>query len=461
MDHSFTDIEFQRVRELITERLALNFPIEGWGILRLRLASAAQEFGFQDMTLFVRWLLITDLNNDQIQILASHLTITETYFWREPQVFKAMADTILPELISDKMNRNKSIRIWSAGCSTGEEPYSLAMAIHRAIPNLKGWKISILATDINPKALEKARKGVYSSWSFRNTPDWLKSGYFNNVHDNSFEIIPEIRDMVTFSSFNLARENYISTICNNQKLDIIFCRNVLMYFTKAWAARVSGNLYDSLSDNGFLVVSSCELSSDLYPQFRSVNFPGAILYRKGKNEFNDDNPVLQDFSNQVSSEPAYITPEVALIETISKYDQNTEADEDIIIKKGSIRMMASQGDLEGALEVCNDAIESDKLIRSLYYLKASILQEMDRKPEAIKTLKQAIFIDPDYIIGHFTLGNIFNQIGNSGKSKKYYKNALELLDTISNDAIPPESGGFSVSYIRETILSNLQTQHAS
>jgi len=102
MDHSLTDIEFQKVRELITSRMALNFPIEGWGILRLRLTTAAEEFGFHELSDFARWLLNSDLNYDQVQKLASYLTITETYFWREPQVFKAMTETILPELINVK-----------------------------------------------------------------------------------------------------------------------------------------------------------------------------------------------------------------------------------------------------------------------------------------------------------------------------------------------------------------------
>src|SRR5450759_866299 len=214
---------------------------------------------------FIQWLLSATLNKGQIEILASYLTISETYFWREPRVFAAFSQNILAELVASKKERGKSITIWCAGCSTGEEAFSIAIALHRTIPEIKDWKITILATDINTKALSKARKGVYSSWSFRNSPSWLKNSYFKSINNKEYKIIPEIKKMVTFSSFNLTHENFLSSVCKNHKMDIIFCRNVLMYFTSEWAAKVSQNLFHSLSEEGWLVVSSCELSSNLFP----------------------------------------------------------------------------------------------------------------------------------------------------------------------------------------------------
>lgn len=469
MNRNLTDIELSMVCEVIASHMGLHFPIERRAMLSRNLALAAREFGYNNMNGFIQWLLSATLNKGQIEILASYLTISETYFWREPRVFAAFSQNILTELVASKKERGKSITIWCAGCSTGEEAFSIAIALHRTIPEIKDWKITILATDINTKALSKARKGVYSSWSFRNSPSWLKNSYFKSINNKEYKIIPEIKKMVTFSSFNLTHENFLSSVCKNHKMDIIFCRNVLMYFTSEWAAKVSQNLFHSLSEEGWLVVSSCELSSNLFPQLTPVNFPGAVLYCKTKKEsthsFNVQSneipePYKQPFQPLFSEaivkedfQPLQPFNPPQQPQSIVKTPEETSAD-----KIFAIRLLANQGHLEEALSICNEAIASYKLTPGLYFLRASILQELDKSNEAIKSLKQAIYIDPDYIMGHFTLGNLFIRQGNVRNAKQYFNNALELLSTCSNDDIPEESEGLSVKYLREIILANIQSQ---
>ena len=135
--------------------------------------------------------------------------------------------------------------ILSAGCSTGEEPYSIAIALHRSIPKIKDWNITIQATDINEKALAKARLGVYNPWSFRNSPSWLKSRYFDHKENRKYELIPEIKKMVTFVSCNLTEDDCYSVLPHTGTMDIIFCRNMLMYFTAEWAEKISERLISS------------------------------------------------------------------------------------------------------------------------------------------------------------------------------------------------------------------------
>jgi chemotaxis protein methyltransferase CheR len=461
-------------------------------MLRHNLTSAASEFGYNNINGFIKWLLSTPLNKKQMEILAAHLTISETYFWREPQVFSALTDSILPELINSKKKKEKSISIWSAGCSTGEEPYSIAITLHKTIPNIKDWNITILASDINPKALFKAREGVYFSGSFRNSPSWLKSTYFRSLNNNEYVIIPEIKKMVTFSSFNLTQEDFLSSICNNHEMDIIFCRNVLMYFTQEWAGNISQNLFHSLAENGWLIVSSCELSSQLFPKLIPVNFPGAILYRKSDEKLIqslDSKPYDSNGHLSVNTLPSLLsiderekqvfvfdpTPgalkkkNIKTIETPLPFGVTLQNSADqqpgenrseaaINDKTLSIRLLANKGRLAEALSACDEAIKSYKLAPGLYFLRASVLQEMNKSHEAIKSLKQAIYLDPDYIMGHFTLGNLFIRQGNIKNAKRFFNNALELLKTFSNDEILAESEGLSAEYIREIIQTNLQTQ---
>ena len=170
MNRKLTDDELSMVCEVIASRMGLRFPVERWIMLRRNLVLAARELGFQNMDRFIQWLLSSPINKTQMEILAAHLTISETYFWRESKVFTALTDFILPELIKSKKKGEKSIRIWSAGCSTGEEPYSIAIALHKTIQKIEDLNITILATDINPRALDKAIAGFYGAWSFRNSP---------------------------------------------------------------------------------------------------------------------------------------------------------------------------------------------------------------------------------------------------------------------------------------------------
>jgi chemotaxis protein methyltransferase CheR len=499
MNRNLTDSELSMVSEVIATRMGLHFPRERWAMLSRNLASASKEFGFQNMNGFIQWLLSSELSKDQIKILASHLTISETYFWREPQVFAALTDFILPELIRSKEKENveelatnrseaelgeaksrlsgreKNIRIWSAGCSTGEEPYSIAIALHKSIRKIEDWNITILATDINPRALSKAEHGIYGAWSFRNSPAWLKSTWFHHKEGWQYEIIPEIKQMVTFTCLSLVE---MSAINNANTMDIIFCRNVLMYFTNEWITKVSQNLFHSLSEDGWFVVSSSELSSQVFPQFTPVNFPGAVLYRKGKNGSTHSfdiqsiampEPLLPLNISTPSTPSTHFQPvqpvqtvqpiqSIQPVQLLKPIQQPQPASEETSADKiFSIRLLADQGHLGEALSICNEAIRSYKLAPGLYFLRASILQELDKRSEAIVSLKQAIYIDPEYIMGHFTLGNLFIRQGNARNAKRYFKNVLDLLSRYANDDILPESEGLSVKYIREIIFANMET----
>lgn len=242
--------------------------------------SAASEFGFSDVTECIEWLLSRPLKKHQIEVLASHLTVGETYFIREPKVFEALEKSILPELIRNRWEQEKRIRIWSAASCSGEEPYSIAILLDRILPDIQSWNIKILATDINPLFLNRASQGLYREWSFRGTPYWLKENYFKTNKDGFYEIIPRIKRMVTIQYLNLVEDTYPSVFNNTNAMDIIFCRNVLMYFSDAQVKNVIERLYHSLLDDGYLVVASSETSPIFSPHFRTENHPGAILYRK-------------------------------------------------------------------------------------------------------------------------------------------------------------------------------------
>ena len=182
----------------------------------------------------------------QIEILANHLTVGETYFFRDKELFKTLEKPVLSKLIQSRHRSGRHLRVWSAGCSTGEEPYSVAILLSKMIPDLRDWNITILATDISPLALQKAAGAVYGHWSFRDVQPEIQNGFFNQREDGHFELLPRIREMVTFSYLNLVEDTYPSLFNNTNAMDIIFCRNVLMYFVPELAGKVARNFHRSL-----------------------------------------------------------------------------------------------------------------------------------------------------------------------------------------------------------------------
>lgn len=457
-----------KVCELINSKIGLDLSENRHDILQRNLISAARDFGFENIDQFFYWLLKTPLNNNQIEQLAIHLTINETYFWREPMVFKALIDYILPEIIEQKKNSDRKIIIWSAGCSSGEEAYSLAIAVHKCITNLQHWNIQIIATDIDQKVLNKAKSGLYREWSFRTCPAWLKNDYFTSHSDGTFEISPEIRNMVRFSRLNLIDSNFLSSENKVFDYDIIFCRNVLMYFSSEWISRISKQFFNFLQPNGWFVVSSCELSSQEFPQYMPVNFNGAILYRKGNKKFKStikepDTVIVHDIPFPVASKlqaKEKIQINCSIIDNYShtKEQTNKNTSEHKSIEQLSdiavnIRELANQGNLNNALTMCNNAIEADKLNAGFYFLKASIQQELEKSTEAIASLKQAIYLDSDFLMAHFTLGNLYTQQNKHTIAKKAFNQVLQLLKKWPDEKILPDSEGLSVQYIREIVLS--------
>jgi len=256
-----------------------------------------------------------------------------------------------------------------------------------------------------------------------------------------------------------------------------------MYFTDDWIKRISHNFFNALTKDGWFVVSSCELSSDVFPAFHPVNFPGAILYHKSHKDFlfplkvpspfigndlafkkvedvpNVFSPLVQDFTRKYDtgvdqSSIPFETEKVTEGTHISESGGGSEKDlkSDMLL---NVRLLANKGSLDEALLLCNDGIESDKLSIGFYLLRASIYQELGKVVEAISSLKQAIYLDPNFIMGYFALGNLSISQGNSTNAKRYFNNVLELLNTCANDAILPESDGLSVKHLREIIHNTM------
>jgi len=485
--------QLAQVSELVSALMGLHFPEGRYRDLERGIESASIDFGFDNnIDEFIKWLTSSALTKSHIETLASHLTVGETFFFREKRSFEVLEREVLPGLIQSKHGGEKRLRIWSAGCSTGEEPYSIAILLNRMIADLKDWNITILATDINARVLKKAAEGVYTEWSFRDTPQWIKEGYFRKTKEGVYEILPNIRKMVIFEYLNLAEDVYPSLLNNTNALDLIFCRNVLMYFSTDKAKKSFNGFYNSLVDGGWLLVGPTDAMKPLSPKFVTVNFDNITLYRKDTTK----TQTIEDLRQAIT--PSYVPPRAEPYqplplapapETIPAYPQKpgvekTEAGLEPYMEakemfelgryfdatekltmlpvngKGDpkiisllARAYANQGRLDDAINWCKKAISIDAVNAGHYYLLATILQEQGQTEEAVKSLKKALYIDHNFVLAYFVLGNIMQRQGEMKLSRKYLKNALDLLSRYRPEEVLPESDGITAERLSEIIAS--------
>ncbi|MGA2974811.1 MAG: CheR family methyltransferase [Spirochaetia bacterium] len=435
------------VSGFIAQRMGLHFPEESWPDLAHRLKTAGEELGFEYPDACVHWLKTRELTVRQIEALASHLTVGETYFFRDPASFEALEQEILPPLVSRRSDTGRTIRLWSAGCCTGEEAYSLAIACARALPDLRGWNVSILATDINPKVLATAEAGVYSEWSFRGTPAWLRERFFSPAHHKKFAIDPTVKNLVRFGYLNLAEDAYPSLHNYTNAMDVIFCRNVLMYFTPDHQRRVVAALHDCLVDGGYLVVNPAEASASLFPMFAMENIGGVILYRKSSQPLR-----VEAWPGLVSPAPVRVVPAHVPHVPVAPAPQITpiaaSPREDPLVLA---RISANQGRLEEALASCQDGIAAGLTNPSAHFLYATICDELGRLEEAVAALGKVLYLDQDFILAHYALGGLYKRLGKQKESRRHLAIAFTILSARSRDEIVPQSDGMTCGRLMESV----------
>ncbi len=212
--------------------------------------------------------------NEELANVIDLLTIHETYFFREEQQLKSFSEEILPEIASQKKNA-KSLRIWSAGCSTGEEPYTISMMIQEK-PEFKDWAIEIFATDISQRVLQSARRGIYQPLAFRSTDPKYLSKYFKK-EESAFRISDDVRKNVVFLHLNLMDGGKLAFL---NPMDIIFCRNVIIYFDGTAKRRVIETFHSKLKDNGYLLLGHSESLINISTSFALRHLKHDMVYQK-------------------------------------------------------------------------------------------------------------------------------------------------------------------------------------
>jgi len=273
-----TDAEFELLRNLINKKSGIFLNKSRKHFLERRLSKRLVANNLNRFREYYLYLKYDSNNSSEWNAVYNLITVKETSFFRYKEQFNVFGNHILPKILEEKKKQNnKTIKIWSAGCSTGEEPYTIAMIIFNSLGRrLANWDIKILASDISSQAIEFAKRGLYGRYTLRNTPEDYKTKFFDKIEED-FSISDSIKDMVQFKTFNLVDESQIRKTGN---IDVIFCRNTLIYFDNDTRKNFTAQLYDCLNPNGYLFLGHSESLYNITKSFKVLQFPKAIVYVK-------------------------------------------------------------------------------------------------------------------------------------------------------------------------------------
>ncbi len=265
-----TDKEFKDFSVYMHDNYGINLTDAKKGLVDSRLSAVIEKGGHKSFTEYFNYV-IGDKTGDAFSDLLNRITTNYTYFWREEEHFKFFAEQALP-YVAQKCKDQKDLRVWSAGCSSGEEPYTLMMLIKEQFPTGSGWDTKLLATDISIRAMTKAEKAIYTADSAKNMPPQLRNKYFTKVDGNMLKVNDEIKKEIIFRKFNLMGQFQFK-----KKFHVIFCRNVMIYFDAETKAKLVEKYYNALEPGGYLFIGHSESIDRSLSQFKYIM---PALYRK-------------------------------------------------------------------------------------------------------------------------------------------------------------------------------------
>lgn len=272
------DDVFRLLRDFIHDYCGIFFDDASKFLVERRLSRRLEQHQLKSFEEYYHFLRYDRKREEELTILVDNLTTNETYFFRENPQLRAFAEEILPEL-RERLADRKALRIWSAGCSTGEEPYTIAMLLFESGDWWRTWQVEILGSDINQRVLHTARKGMYKKSAHRVTSPEMLAKYFIEEDKGDYRIVDKVKELVSFSSLNLLDPLKANLLSN---MDIIFCRNVIIYFDKEAKKKVIESFSNKLREGGYLLLGHSE---------SLINISNAFVLRTLKNDMVYQKPV--------------------------------------------------------------------------------------------------------------------------------------------------------------------------
>jgi chemotaxis protein methyltransferase CheR len=463
------------VERLVSRRTGLSFPESRRQLSESAIRRSAAKLSIRDMR---RYLAVLQKDARAFDHLVAELTVGETYFFREPAQFAFIELEVIPPLGA----RGGRIRVWSAGCASGEEPYSMAILLRQVGLAGNAW---ILGTDISEPRLARAREARYSRWSLRGCAPEIVETYFKRAQ-HGFQLAPAIREAVEFRRLNLADDEYSASGSDIREMDIVLCRNVLIYLDEETVVHVARRLLDSLSDQGWLFLGAsdpplqslvrCEVKvteagvayRKLHPAGRPS--PGSAAepnVREGDRSGGSHRP---EPAPRAWSRPAErrgmervrasATEPPRSAASRKRAPGRVRAD-DLAATIAHVRALANRGDLIEAERVCAAAIQRNQTSAELAGLLSILYAETGRSREAAEAARRALYLDRGLIVAHLALGRALYRTGDHQGATRAFTNAADLLARLDPDAVVAASDGERAATLLELARAQIRLLRGS
>lgn len=458
---SFVDGAIDRVASFLAREVGIACPPERRRDLERAIAATCRAAEAADADALLALLPERPALLDD---LAGTIAVGETYFFRDPGQFELLRWEILPDLVQA---HGPALRLWSAGCASGEEAYSLAILL--AEQSLRP-ELPVLGTDVSRAALRRAEDGRYGDWSFRGVPQRLRDGYF--ARDGARSVVnDEIRRRTRFEWLNLASDAYPSSRSGIHGMHVVFCRNVLLYLTPDAVAHVARRLYESLAPDGWLLTSPTDPPLAELAPFSVVTTAAGLVYRRPQDPVAASSSVFPMWEPALAAgSPAPPTPPPASVaapaSTVAdrtvrgawarpqaRREDGREAS--LAAARAHLRDLMDRGWHADAASAVERATRAFPLDAELRYLAALVLLERGRDAEAAAEARRALYLDPTLAVAAIALGSALRRIGDLRAARQAYRSAVTLLADAPADAPVPLADGERAGGLRRAVGSLL------
>ena len=456
-----TDDDLTRLRRVLGAAAGLVFEDSRRDSLAGSVLERLRRTGSQDVGGYLG--LLEQAGSPELQPLLDEVTIQETHFLRNPPQVRALADQVLPELLRIAEIRGRRLRIWSAGCSTGDEPYTIAMLLRELLPTTAGWDVKVIGTDISEGALALAAEATYGPRALRLVSPERRARFFTPMSDGRYAVRDEVRELVEFRRHNLVHDRP-----PGDGLDLVLCRNVTIYFNRDTTRALVRRFHSSLRDGGFLFLGHSETLWQISEDFRLVALgsgdSAAFVYRR------------QDAATSPGATSTGRTPLTAPREPVPRQAESQARpingppatvpldDGSYDVRVAAVREALATGRYDDATRLALRAAEAAPLRAEAHYLLGLALVELGRDDQARAALRRAVYLEPAAGLAHFLLAGALARCGDRAAAAREYRAAAQTLAHDPGGTMAPELGGRSVRELAELcaqIGTQLEAQLAS
>ena len=466
--------DFVLFQELLGEAYGLRFEEERNQSLHLALWERMQQRGYRSYREYYNLLKFHPEGGLEVRELIDLITVGETYFFRNKAQFDVLMGSVLPEIVKRKLSaRDKSLRVWSAGCSRGDEPYSIAIAIKEALPSYEEWTISILGTDINRNGLTCAKKATYGEKDIARLPMEYLNKYFNN-EDSTYALKSDVKGWVQFHYHNLVKDPFAHE--KMQRVDVLFCRNVTIYFDYQTTRQVIEDLYNCLAPDGYLFLGHTETLWQVTDKFERVEFPQTFVYRKRVNLPGEDvmkpfmavpEMKIEEMARSLASMPRPGSPlsegaawsnrveALPLVRSVLN-DPAAREKKDRLTALSTATLLANDAKYKEAADILAKVVEEDNLSVEAYYLLGVLSYKSGDLSDAETQFRKVIYVNPDSILAYFNLGNIYLYQKKFREAARAFRNAILLSEKRPRDEQIKFCEDLTVEFLLRACRNSLQ-----